>query len=182
MSASSVTDRDEHSLVLIDDDVAASRHLASAFERHGWRVDHYPRCPDPRCVRASPRYVAVDICPNGLPVLSTVRQARRCYPRSYLVALTAYPSVMLAVRAVRHGADDCMIKPLEPSQLLGTGSVADGDSADVTAALPSLAKIEWEYLSRVLMMHDGNISSTARALGIQRSTLQRKLRKYPPAR
>jgi two-component system response regulator RegA len=39
--------------------------------------------------------------------------------------------------------------------------------------------MEWEYLQKVLMEHEGNISAAARALGMHRRTLQRKLDKRP---
>lgn len=45
---------------------------------------------------------------------------------------------------------------------------------------PSLARTEWEHINRVLADCDGNISETAKRLGIHRRTLQRKLYKYPP--
>jgi two-component system response regulator RegA len=41
-------------------------------------------------------------------------------------------------------------------------------------------QIEWEHIQRVLLNHDGNISSAARALNIHRRTLQRKVRKHMP--
>jgi two-component system, response regulator RegA len=43
----------------------------------------------------------------------------------------------------------------------------------------SVRRAEWEHIQRVLSNHDGNISAAARALGIHRRTLQRKLRKRP---
>ena len=45
---------------------------------------------------------------------------------------------------------------------------------------PSLARAEWEHIQRVLADCDGNISESARRLGIHRRSLQRKLQKYPP--
>ena len=45
--------------------------------------------------------------------------------------------------------------------------------------LPSLARVEWEHIQRVLADCDGNVSQAARLLGIHRRSLQRKLAKYP---
>src|SRR5262249_60949897 len=45
---------------------------------------------------------------------------------------------------------------------------------------PSLARAEWEHISRVLSDCGGNISEAARRLGMHRRSLQLKLRKYPP--
>jgi two-component system, response regulator RegA len=43
-------------------------------------------------------------------------------------------------------------------------------------------RLEWEHIQRVLAEHQGNISSTARALNMHRRTLQRKLAKKPVAK
>jgi two-component system response regulator RegA len=43
----------------------------------------------------------------------------------------------------------------------------------------SLHRIGWEFMMHALQEHKGNISATARALSIDRRTLQRKLQKRP---
>jgi len=48
--------------------------------------------------------------------------------------------------------------------------------------VPSLARVEWEHIQRVLSDCSGNISQAAKLLGIHRRSLQRKLSKYPPNR
>ncbi|WP_197476002.1 response regulator transcription factor, partial [Oleiphilus sp. HI0043] len=47
---------------------------------------------------------------------------------------------------------------------------------------PSVGRLEWEHIQRVLNEHDGNISATANALGMHRRTLQRKLQKRPSSK
>ena len=47
---------------------------------------------------------------------------------------------------------------------------------------PSLARVEWEHIQRVLRDCRGNVSKAARALGLHRRTLQRKLGALPPRR
>ena len=54
------------------------------------------------------------------------------------------------------------------------------DSAAVSGQ--SLEGLEWAYIQRVLSECGGNISATARRLGIHRRSLQRKLGKVPPSR
>jgi two-component system response regulator RegA len=54
------------------------------------------------------------------------------------------------------------------------------DAAPV--AVPSLARVEWEHIQRVLADCEGNVSQAARLLGIHRRSLQRKLSKFPTAR
>jgi len=42
-----------------------------------------------------------------------------------------------------------------------------------------LKRLEWEHIQKVLTENDGNLSATARVLGMHRRTLQRKLNKRP---
>jgi len=46
----------------------------------------------------------------------------------------------------------------------------------------SVERVEWEHIQKVLKENDGNISATARSLGMYRRTLQRKLAKKPAAK
>ena len=48
-----------------------------------------------------------------------------------------------------------------------------------TILVPSLARVEWEHIQRVLTECNGNLSQAARLLGIHRRSLQRKLSKDP---
>ena len=45
--------------------------------------------------------------------------------------------------------------------------------------MPSLARVEWEHIQRVMTECQGNVSQAARVLGLHRRSLQRKLAKYP---
>lgn len=42
----------------------------------------------------------------------------------------------------------------------------------------SLDELVWAHINHVLAEHDGNISAAARALGMHRRTLQRKLQRH----
>jgi two-component system response regulator RegA len=42
--------------------------------------------------------------------------------------------------------------------------------------MPSLAEVEAEYVQRVLSECDGNVTQSAKVLGVHRRSLQRKLR------
>jgi two-component system response regulator RegA len=48
--------------------------------------------------------------------------------------------------------------------------------------LPSLERVQWEYIHAVLHSCAGNVSEAARQLGIHRQSLQRMLRRHPPNR
>lgn len=67
------------------------------------------------------------------------------------------------------------------SQILAAFARRTGDVATTLNANPpiSIERLEWEHLQKILMESQGNISVTARRLGMHRRTLQRKLQKRP---
>ena len=81
------------------------------------------------------------------------------------------------------GALSYLSKPADVDDILaafdrGEGEALDPSSIDYKA--PSLARVEWEHINRVLADCGNNISEAARRLGIHRRSLQRKLQKYAP--
>ena len=92
-----------------------------------------------------------------------------------------------ALEAVRIGAVHYLQKPASADDILASFARAGGaeparlgevDGDDV----PSLDRVEWEHINRVLTDCGGNVSEAARRLGIHRRSLQRKLGKYPAKR
>ena len=97
--------------------------------------------------------------------------------------ITGYGSIATALEAVKNGADHYLTKPVDVDQIISAYESVHtaGDTApQVQESVPSLGRVEWEHIQRVLTDCDGNISQTAKLLGIHRRSLQRKLSKYPP--
>ncbi|MGB4342147.1 MAG: helix-turn-helix domain-containing protein, partial [Moraxellaceae bacterium] len=95
-----------------------------------------------------------------------------------------YASIATAVEAVKLGAVNYLSKPADTDEILAAlEGHAHVDAEDVLDAQPmSVDRLEWEHIQRVLTENQGNISETARALGMHRRTLQRKLQKRPVRR
>jgi two-component system response regulator RegA len=93
--------------------------------------------------------------------------------------LTGYGSIATAVEAVKLGAASYLTKPADADHIV---AAFDGMPPDDNAEVPLLARVEWEYIQRVMTDCPGNISRAARALGIHRRSLQRKLSKNPGPR
>jgi ActR/RegA family two-component response regulator len=72
-------------------------------------------------------------------------------------------------------ADHVLMTPARPEDVL----VAVGASA-AALRLPSLDRIQWEYIQAVLGSCQGNVSEAARQLGMFRQSLQRILRRNAP--
>ncbi|MCH1923502.1 response regulator [Shewanella sp. C32] len=114
---------------------------------------------------------------SGLAGITALKQ--HFTPR-HLIMLTGYASIATTVEAMRRGATDYLAKPVGLNELLQRLQQGEVTPAPATPMTP--AQVEWEHIQRVLLEHDGNISNTAKALGIHRRTLQRKLQKYAPVR
>ena len=96
--------------------------------------------------------------------------------------LTGYGSIATAVDATRRGAIGYLSKPADADEIVAELLGRSGSHAAVEIDTPSLARAEWEHIQRVLADCDGNVSESARRLGLHRRSLQRKLHKYPPPR
>lgn len=118
---------------------------------------------------------------NGLDLIESIQQV---FPDCRIVMLTGYGSIPTAVEATRRGAIDYLLKPVDMEQLLirleGKPEI-ETNTPEIPSAPPSLARLEWDHIQQILTQNNGNISATAKQLGIDRRTLQRKLQKRPTA-
>ncbi len=176
------------SVLLIDDDAGFSATLSRALQRQACEVRTAQDGQAALAVLASwtPTAVLLDLrlgSENGLQLL---QQLRMQLPKARIVMLTGFGSIATAVEAIKRGADDYLVKPAPLADLLQAlqpDVVAEADEVDVTSDEPlNLRQLSWEYIQRVLTEHNGNISAAARALGMHRRTLQRKLSKAPRPR
>jgi len=167
-------------VLLADSDLDYVVYLRHSLERLGWEVamvDHGPAAPE--TTETFWDALMLDHCPEGVPRIELLRSLRSRWPATRIVVSTAYPSFRGAVEAVRAGADDYLAKPSTLTEIMAALQGIEAPAAP-RCGLRSLAALEWEYVNRVLGHVNGNISAAARVLGVQRSTLQRKLRKHPP--
>lgn len=112
--------------------------------------------------------------------ITLVRDLKVDRPDTTIAMVSGYLSVSSAVAAVRAGADLILFKPVTFREIVRR--VEEGmPSLDPTVEeTPTLARAEWEHITRVLADCNGNVSMAARRLGIHRQSLQRRLRKFPP--
>jgi two-component system response regulator RegA len=92
--------------------------------------------------------------------------------------LTGYASIATAVEAIKLGATYYLSKPADADDIIAAFHHDSGDESALVSQRPlSVSRLEWEHINRVLSEHHGNVSAAARALGMHRRTLQRKLSK-----
>jgi two-component system response regulator RegA len=111
--------------------------------------------------------------------LAVVRDLKALDASTVVVVLTGYGSIATAVESVKLGAASYLTKPADADQIV---AAFDGTQPPDDAQAPSLARVEWEHIQRVLADSGGNVSQAARVLGLHRRSLQRKLAKRPVTR
>jgi len=165
--------------------------MGRAFERRGYAVttaDSVAAALE-LLKNLSPEYAVVDLRMPGQSGMTLVKQLRASDPNTRIVMLTGFASIATAVEAIKLGANDYLIKPVDADAVEVALGAADAKALKPgqgygAAAEPliSVDRLAWEHIQRTLSQHGGNISSAARALGMHRRTLQRKLAKRPVRR
>jgi two-component system response regulator RegA len=128
-----------------------------------------------------PEFVLLDLRVEDGSTLEFVSELIGIDPATRVVVLTGYGSIATAIDALKRGAVHYLTKPADADEILAAFEHGSEQAlpVDATAQPMSLARVEWEYINRVLMACDGNLSEAARTLGLHRRSLQRKLAKYP---
>jgi two-component system, response regulator RegA len=173
-------------LLLVDDDATFLRVLARALGSRGFEVITASNFDEARALtrRHNPRYCVLDLKLGEENGLRLIPELHTLVPDLRVLLLTGYASIATAVEAIKRGAHDYLAKPVDADAVVralldGDSDTDDGDVPDAPEQPLALRRLEWEHIQRVLTECDGNISETARRLGMHRRTLQRKLGKHP---
>lgn len=176
---------DQPHLLLVDDDPTFTRVMARAMERRGLRVSVANSAEEalPLAKEDVPDYAVLDLKMGGDSGLVLLPKLLEIDAEMRVVILTGYSSIATAVEAIKRGATNYLCKPADADDVL---TALLSQHADLDSLVPenpmSVDRLQWEHIQRVLSEHEGNISATARALGMHRRTLQRKLQKRPVRR
>jgi two-component system response regulator RegA len=177
-----------HRLLLADDDERLRERLLRAFAARGLEARGAAHAEEALRVAAElePTLAVVDLRMPGRSGLDLLSELVERWPSVRVLVLTGYGSIATAVASVRQGAIDYLSKPADADQILAALGADQAPSPAEPAAddlrAPSLARVEWEHIQRVLADCGGTVSQAARALGLHRRTLQRKLTTNPPRR
>jgi two-component system response regulator RegA len=178
----------ERSVLIVDDDEPFRSRLSRALRSRGLDVREAADVTSAitSATHDSPEMAVVDLrLPDGSG-LEIVKALHQLDASTAIVVLTGYGSIATALEAVRLGAVNYLTKPVDADRVLAAFGAPDDTpvthTADLLPDTPSLARVEWEHINRVLVDCGGNISEAARVLGVHRRSLQRKLQKFPTAR
>ncbi len=106
---------------------------------------------------------------EGLFWLDRIKQL---HPEVPVVLFTAYADIELAVKALKRGASDFVVKPWDNDRLLQTLAGAIDRQRDIR----TLAEVEDEHIRAAVDKCNGNLKLAADLLGISRQTLYNKLK------
>ena len=173
---------ERRTLLVVDDDDVFRERLLRALRARGFDAAGAGDYDTAMAAAQadSPELALVDLRLPGRSGLDLVRDLKLLDDTTTVVVLTGYGSIATAVESVRLGATSYLTKPVDADQIVAAfdrGAAAAG--SDVKVSVPSLARVEWEHINRVLADCGGNVSQAARLLGIHRRSLQRKLSKDP---
>lgn len=169
-------------LLLVDDDETFCQVLSRALKKRGFQVSLACNAEEAQLAveQDPPDFAVIDLKLPGASGLKLISQLKRANPDMRIVVLTGYSSVATAVEAIKLGATYYLNKPADVDSIVAAFYHDCGEETAPVLEKPiSVNRLEWEHISRVLLEQEGNISATARQLGMHRRTLQRKLSKHP---
>lgn len=176
--------------LVVDDDEVFRNRLCRALVQRKWEAEAAPDGDQALTFARdrSPDLVLVDLRMPGKGGLDVIPELRAIDSSMTIIVLTGYGSIPTTIAAMKKGADHYLSKPADVDQILAVYDTlrstpeAFGVQPEAPQTVPTLARVEWEHMQRVIADCEGNISQAARLLGIHRRSLQRKLSKYPPPR
>jgi two-component system response regulator RegA len=166
-------------LLVCDDDPPFRRRLSRSLRDRGLTVYEAENAANGLEVfqEYRPGGAIVDLRMPGESGLWLVKELAAVDPLCRIVVLTGFGSISTALEAVRRGAANYITKPATIEQIMLAFIPEVKQSTSDVPPMPSLAQIEAEYVQRVLDECDGNVSRTAKVLGVHRRSLQRKLKR-----
>ncbi len=110
-------------ILVVDDEEVARESLAAWLKEDGYAVETAVSGQDAvsKALRHEFAICFVDLkMPGGMDGLETMREIRRLHPDASIIIITAYATVETAIRAMKEGAQEYIVKPcnLEEISLL----------------------------------------------------------------
>ena len=169
-------------LLIVEDDIAFSTALCNALEEKGFTISTANSIQNTIELTQHfiPEFALVDLRLGNESGLEIIPILKKLNTQIKIVVLTGYASIATAVEAIKLGAIQYLTKPASSDEIYQAFFKTTGDTQQKLEENPmSVKRLEWEHIQKVLNENDGNLSATARALGMHRRTLQRKLNKRP---
>jgi DNA-binding NtrC family response regulator len=105
--------------LIVDDEEIVRESLSGWLEKDGYQVATAPDGPSAiEALGGGPwAILLVDLKMPGMDGLQVLEQVRRLQPQAAVVIVTAFATVETAVKAIKLGAADYIVKPFDPEEL-----------------------------------------------------------------
>jgi len=172
----------DKSLLIVDDDNPFRERLARAMEKKGFEVSQAESVKKgiETVKTKKPTFAVVDLRLNDGNGLEIVKVIQNSNPNSRIVMLTGYGNISTAVAAIKQGAIDYLAKPADADDVEKALLADPNKKAEPPENPMSADRVKWEHIHRVFELCNRNVSETARRLKMHRRTLQRILSKRSP--
>lgn len=114
---------------------------------------------------------------GGREGMAALAEIRATDPTLGVVLVTAYGAVSLAVEGMKAGAADFLLKPWKNDALVAAVRRAAAGTRVARRTVP-LDALERAAIAEALARHGGNVAKVARALGLSRPTLYRRMERH----
>lgn len=108
-------------ILVVDDDENLNYAISETLKRKDYLVDQAYSLPEAREKLSNRAYplVITDVRMPGGSGISLVAEIKKRHPASAVIVITAYGKVEDAVTALKHGAEDYILKPFPADNILG---------------------------------------------------------------
>lgn len=173
---------------VVDSEELSRRNMERALHRAGHPVQTFGTAEALLAAlpRATPSAVCIDPSLPGMSGLQAVPLIRAHSPNISVVMVSGDQHVRGVVQALRAGAWDYLTKPIDGETLVQCVSQAIRDQANKGAnrsaaelnTAMTLDELERQAIEAALKRTRGNVTQAMKQLGIGRTTLYRKLKRY----
>ena len=172
----------DKSLLIVDDDNPFRERLARAMEKKGFEVSQAESVKKgiETVKTKKPTFAVVDLRLNDGNGLEVVKVIQNSNSNSRIIMLTGYGNISTAVAAIKQGAIDYLAKPADADDVEKALLADPNRKAEPPENPMSADRVKWEHIHRVFELCNRNVSETARRLKMHRRTLQRILSKRSP--
>ena len=161
-------------ILIIDDEAHFAQVLDRSLTRMGYQTT-FVTTPDEAKVIIRQQtfdWVSLDLRLGQDSGLQLIPELKLAMPEARIVILTGFASIPTAVEAIKLGAFNYLHKPATVKELI---NAFEGETESVDVEIEespmSVERLEWEHIQRILHENNGNVSSTARALGMHRTAV-----------
>ena len=177
-----LTDFQDKSLLILDDDDPLRGRLSRAMEKKGFVVREAKSVSEGLEIvkKSPPNFAVIDLRLEDGNGLDVIKELNKSKSDCRIVMLTGYGNLPTAVAAVKAGAIDYIAKPVDADDVESALLAAPESKAKPPENPMSADRVKWEHIHRVFELCNRNVSETARRLKMHRRTLQRILSKRSP--